>query len=205
MQGGHEEVKGQRAGEDTPEEIKEGWVCYVLQNLCNTEHTCSGTPLKCKHLALTDVLLRYGLHFHAATRYNPWNADCPLFCKADLFFGSFRTWSVQDSVDSADAHLSLMQGCPHHWSVPTTEHYNSTGTYSTSLLLAFLTSLQQGRGFERGLVELNNASALPHLLEMYQKPPKYGYLYILDTQRWSQSVCIERFHCKCKRHSSVLA
>ena len=52
-----------------------------------------------------------------AIHCNPWNADTLLFCKADMFLSPFSTSSVQDLLDSADARLSLMQGCPHHWSI----------------------------------------------------------------------------------------
>ena len=77
-----------------------------------------------------------------AIHYNPWNADTPLFRKVDTFFGSFSTWTVQNSLDNADAHLPLTQGCPPLLINSTTRHYNnSTGIHSISLWSAFLASV----------------------------------------------------------------
>ena len=120
-----------------------------------------------------------------AINYNPWNADTPLFCKADKFFSPFSTWTVHNSLDNADAHLPLMQVCHLPLIDSTTGHYNSIGSHSSSLWSAFLASVQQGRVLERALVALNSRGtlhALPCLPEIYWKPPKYRHLYNLDTQ-----------------------
>ena len=37
---------------------------------------------------------------------------CPLFCKADRLCGPASTWTVQDSLDNADAGKPLAQDCP---------------------------------------------------------------------------------------------
>ena len=55
------------------------------------------------------------------------------------------TQTVQNSLDNADAYMPLTQDCPPLLIDSTTGHYNSTGMHSTSLWLAFLTSVQQKR------------------------------------------------------------
>ena len=64
----------------------------------------------------------------------------------------------------------------------TTGHYNSTGTHSTSLWLAFLTSVQQGRALECSFISLDNMSINCH----GHQPQKYGCLNIPNAQLWSQ-------------------
>ena len=113
-------------------------------------------PLKCGHLVLTDVLLWYGLHSITAIHHNPWNADTPLFHKADRFFGPFATWTVHNSLDNADAHLPLTQGCPPRLINSTTGHYSSTGMYSTQ---PFSQAYSKGEPIERAFVVLNSTDA----------------------------------------------
>ena len=89
-----------------------------------------------------------------AIHYNPWNADTPLFSKADIFFfGPTSTWTAQNSPHNADAHMSFHA----RFSATldsTTGHHNSTGTHSTSL---FLPTNSKG-----GLVVLNSTSTDCH-------------------------------------------
>lgn len=81
--------------------------------------------------------------------------------------------------------MPLVQDCPAPIIDSPTGHYNNTVTYSSSLWLIFLASIQQGRALERVCKVLNNTSTytLPCLLKIYQKPPKQGHLFtqnILD-------------------------
>ena len=85
----------------------------------------------------------------------------------DRFFGPSSTWTVQSSLDNADAHMPFTQGCPSLLIDSPTGHYNSTGMYSTSLGLAFLASVQKGRALESAFVALNSKYVLPCLLEIY--------------------------------------
>ena len=55
-----------------------------------------------------------------------------------------------------------MQGCLPPLINSTTGHYNSTGTHSTSLWSAFLTSVQHGRALEHTLVALNGMGTHYH-------------------------------------------
>ena len=73
------------------------------------------------------------------------NVDTLLFCKVDRFFGPSSTWTVQISLDDADAGMPLAQDCPAPLVDSKTGHIISSGTHSSSLWLAFLTSIQQGR------------------------------------------------------------
>ena len=91
-----------------------------------------------------------------AIHYNPWNADTPLFRKANRFFGSFSTWTVQNSLNNAVTHLPLTQGCLPLLINSTTEHYNSTGMHSNCLWLTFLASIQEGRALELAFVMLSS-------------------------------------------------
>ena len=104
-----------------------------------------------------------------AIHSTPWNAETLLFCKADKFFGPFSTWTVQNSLDNADTHLPLTQGCPPPLIDSTTGHYNSTGSHSTSLWSAFLVSIQQGRALERAFVALNSTGMYCHAYRKYTR------------------------------------
>ena len=48
---------------------------------------------------------------YAATETPP-SADTSLFRKVDRFFGSSSSWTVQNSLDNADAGMPLVQDCP---------------------------------------------------------------------------------------------
>ena len=78
--------------------------------------------------------------------------------------------------------MPLVQDCPPPLIDSTTGHYNSASTHSTSLWLAFLTSVQQGRALERGFIGLNSMSMHCHA---YRKYTGSLCLYILDMQWWS--------------------
>ena len=86
----------------------------------------------------------------------------PLFRKANGFYGPFSTWIVQNSLDNADVHLPLVQGCLPLLIDSTTQRYNSTCTHSTNLWSAFHTSVQQGRALERAFVALNSMGTHCH-------------------------------------------
>ena len=102
-----------------------------------------------------------------AIHYNPWNADTPLFRKVDKFFGPFSTWTVHNSLDNVDAHLPLTQVCPPRLIDSTTGHYNSIGSYSSSLWSAFLASVQEGRALERAFIALNSTGMHCHAYWKY--------------------------------------
>ena len=131
------------------------------------------------------ALVRIGFLL-TATHHNPRNVDTPLFQKAYRLFGSFSTWTVQNSLDNVVACLPLTQGCPPLLINSTTGQYNSTGTcmHSISLWSVFLASTQQGRALECAFVALNSKHgyALPCLPEIHWKPPKYRWLYNPDMQ-----------------------
>ena len=93
-------------------------------------------------------------------------------------FGSSSTWTVQNSLDNADACKPLTQDCPPSLVKSITGHYNSTGTHNTSLSCQHTaressrTHLQSAQGHK---------CALPRLLEICQKPPKEGHLFTQDS------------------------
>ena len=84
------------------------------------------------------------------------NADTLLFRKVDSFFGPSSTWTV------TDACRPLTQDCPPLLIESTTRHYNSTGMHSTSFLIAFPVSVQQGRALERTSKALKGMSMHCH-------------------------------------------
>ena len=78
--------------------------------------------------------------------------------------------------------MPLMQDCPSPLLNSTTGHYYiSIGTWSTSLWLAFLANVQQGRVLERGFLALNSMSTrvmpignIPEASEI-RMPPYYRH------------------------------
>ena len=81
--------------------------------------------------------------------------------------------SVQNLLDNADTGMPLRQDCPPSLINSMTGHYDSTSTHSTSFLLAFLTSVQQGLAWECIFVALNGTSMDCHTyMEIYWKPLK---------------------------------
>ena len=54
------------------------------------------------------------------------------------------TWTVQNSLDNADAGRPLAQDCPAQLVDSPTGHYTNTGMHSSSLWLFFLAIVQQG-------------------------------------------------------------
>ena len=128
--------------------------------------------------------------------YNPWNADTPLFRKADKFFGPFSTWTVHNSLNNADAHLPLTQVCQPPLIDSTTGHYNSIGSHSFTLWSAFLASIQQGRGLERAVVALNSTGMHCHAYRKYTGSLWNTDASIIQTRNSSPMVsAIEGFHC----------
>ena len=89
-----------------------------------------------------------------------------LLRKVDGFFGPFSIWTVQNSLDNLDVHLSPMQGCLQPLIASTTGHYNSTGMHSTNLWSAFLTSVQQERALDCTFIVLDSMGTDCHT---YQK------------------------------------
>ena len=69
--------------------------------------------------------------------------------KADRFFGPSSTWTM---LNSQDAGMTLAQDFQAPLIDSTIGQYNSAGMNNSSLWLAFLASLQQGRALERTFV-----------------------------------------------------
>ena len=110
------------------------------------------------------------------------NTDTSLFRKTDRFRGPASTWSVQNSLDNADAGRTLAQDFPAPLVDSPTGDYTNTGTHSSSLWLSFFAIVQQGRALERRLRSAQRHKyALPRLPEIYRKPLKSGYLFTPDT------------------------
>ena len=123
-----------------------------------------------------------------AIHYNLWNADTQLFCKADKFFSPFSTWTVQNSLDNADAHLPLTQVCPPTLIDSTTEHFNTIGSHSSSPWSAFLASIQQGRALECSFVALNSTGMHCHTYRKFTGSLRNTDVSIIRTRSGSPIV-----------------
>ena len=98
--------------------------------------------------------LHYAQYFTALR-----NADTLIAIrKADRFCGPASTWTVQTSLDNADAGRPLAQDYPAPLIDSSTGHCTNTGTHSFSLWLSFSAIVQQGRAVERAFVALNGTS-----------------------------------------------
>ena len=53
---------------------------------------------------------------------------------------------LQNSLDNADAHIPIKEGCPPPLINSTAGHYNSIGAHSISLWLVFLATVQYRKG-----------------------------------------------------------
>ena len=95
----------------------------------------------------------WNLHYSTAFR----NTDTSLFRKVGRFCGPASTWTVQNSLDNADAGRRLAD-CPAPLIDSQTGHCTNTGTYSSSHWLSFLAIIQQGRAVEHTFVVLNGVS-----------------------------------------------
>ena len=104
----------------------------------------SGHLQYCRHFVLSWMHLYMFAQLIYGNPCIPWSGQN---------FGPNSTWSVQDSLNTADAHG---QDCPQPLINSTTGHYSSTCTHSTSLWLAFLANLQQGRAWNKALNCTNN-------------------------------------------------
>ena len=112
------------------------------------------------------------------------NADPLLFRKVDSFFGPSSTWTITDACMplTQDRLPSLIQS--------TTRHYNSTGMHSTSFLIAFPVSVQQGRALERTSKVLKGTSmhAMPMPTENIPEASKVGDTSLLRTLQMAPMV-----------------
>ena len=94
---------------------------------------------------IQDKMLWSGLNLHYAQYFTALrNADTSLFRKADRFCGPASTWTIQNSLDNADAGRPLAQDCPAPPIDSPTGHYTNTGTHSSSLWLFFLAMYSKG-------------------------------------------------------------
>ena len=101
--------------------------CWFKFNFTYLEYTvkpCYLEPLKCRHLVSTDILLCH---------YNSWNWDTLLFHKGDRCFSptSFCTVQILFLIMWTCTHMPLKQHCLFTALNSTSEHYNSTGMYSS--------------------------------------------------------------------------
>ena len=104
-----------------------------------------------------------------------WSCEsCSRVCKSllshkvDSFFSPSSIRTVQNSLNNA--RMPLTQDSLPPLIKSTTEHYNSTGTHSTSFWLAFLASVQQGRALECTFISAQwHKYELSRLPEIYQK------------------------------------
>ena len=71
--------------------------------------------------------------------------DTSLFRNTD---SPASTWTIQSSLDNADAGRPLAQDCPAPLIDSPTGHYTNTGTHSSSLWLSFLAIVKQGRALD---------------------------------------------------------
>ena len=124
-----------------------------------------------RHLIIHDKMLQSGLNLHYFTALQ--NADTSLFRKADRFCGPASTWTVQNSLDNADAGRPLAQDCPVPLIDSLTGHYTNTGMHSSSLWLSFSChrTARESSGTHLRSAQWHEY-ALPRLLETYRKPPK---------------------------------
>ena len=83
-----------------------------------------------------------------------------LFRKADKFCGPAGTWTIQNSLDNADASRPLTQDCPALLIDSPTGHYTNTGsgTHNSSLFAI----VQQGRALEPAFIVPNGMSMHCH-------------------------------------------
>ena len=82
--------------------------------------------------------------------------------KRTNFCGPASTWTVQNSLNNADAGRPLAQDCPALLVDSPTGHYTNTGTHSSRLGLPFLAIVQQGRALECAFVALSGTSTHCH-------------------------------------------
>ena len=74
---------------------------------------------------------RCGLNLHYAQYFTALrNVDTSLFRKADRFCGPARTWTLQNSLDNADAGRPLAQDYPAPLIDSLTGRCTNTGTHS---------------------------------------------------------------------------
>ena len=95
--------------------------------------------------------------------------DTSLFRKADRFCSPASTWTVQNSLDNADAGRPLTQDCPAPLIDSPTGHCTNTGTHSSSLQLYFPAIVQQGRAVELAFVVLDGTSTHCHAYRKYTR------------------------------------
>ena len=120
------------------------------------------------HLIIQDKMLRSGLILHYTQYFTALrNADTSLFRKADRFCSPASTWTVQNSLDNADADRPLAQDCPALPINSPTGHNTNTVMHSSSLWLSFLAIIQRGRALERAFIALSSTSTHCHAYRKY--------------------------------------
>ena len=112
------------------------------------------------------------------------NADALLFLEADRFFSPFSTWTVRNSFNNMNTCMSPAQDCLAPLIDSTTGQYNSTVTHSTSLLLAFLNSIKQGRAPECAFIVLNGTSTHCHGYWKYTRTLQSRITSLLRWHQW---------------------
>ena len=90
--------------------------------------------------------------------------DTSLFRKADSFCCPASTWTVQNSLDNADAGRSLTQDYPAPLIDSPIGHYTNIGTHSSSLCLLFLAIASESSGTLLRSAQRHEYT-LPRLLE----------------------------------------
>ena len=120
--------------------------------------------------------------------------DTLLFRKADRFFGSFSTCTVQNSLDNADTYLPLTQGCQ-----PLLINSTTIALVCTVLAsdhAAFPASVQQGRALDRAFVALNSTGTHCHTYRKYTGASEIRTASIIQTRCGGPMMsAIEGLHC----------
>ena len=164
------------------------------------------TSLESDHLRYCGYFDWLRMHWHMFV-YNLNILKCgnPVFCKADRFSSPISTWTVQNSLNNANACMPFMHDCLAPLIDPTTGLYTSTGTHSTGLSHQHTIRESSRTRLHSSQQHEYTLSCLP---EIHQKPPKYGHLYIPNIQQcplWC--AFLEGSHCitfiSCARKMSL--
>ena len=130
---------------------------------------------------------------------SPQNTDTSILwthsCDPNGFhFRSNSTWYVLNSLDNPAAHLPLSNNCAPHLVDSKAGHYISIVAHCAKVCPQSNTLVHVKRSVSiRSVTPMKGPKMEPccapspitnHLPT--RKPPKYRYLHIMDTQRWSQ-------------------